>query len=164
MAQMTESNLYNILQALMPSGVQFVDPYLDEVPLPLGDWAQMNILSIEPIAWNQERYIGDTKEGLGSFNYDIERIYTIQVDFYGANAFTNASLFHQTLQNNVVFEGTAISLKKIGVIDNRSFLQENKKFQRRYGFDIDLFIVDTISKDIAYINNVNVNIARYGNN
>lgn len=161
---MTESDLYDTLQALMPSGVQFVDPYLDEVPLPLGDWAQMNILSIDPIAWNQERYVADTNEGLGSYEYDIERIYTIQIDFYGANALTNASEFHQTLQKNVVFEGTTISLKKIGVIDNRSFLQENKKFQRRYGFDIELFIVDTIKSDNAYIDNIKVTIARYGNN
>ena len=161
---MTESDLYDTLQALMPSGVQFVDPYLDEVPLPLGDWAQMNILSVDPIAWNQERYVADTKEGLGSYEYDIERIYTIQIDFYGANALSNASLFHQTLQKNVVFEGTTISLKRIGVIDNRSFLQENKKFQKRYGFDIELFIVDTISNDSAYIDNIRVTVARYGNN
>jgi hypothetical protein len=68
------------------------------------------------------------------------------------------------LQKNVVFEGTSISLKKIGDIENRSFLQENKKFQRRYGFDIELFIVDTITSDSAYINNIVYNIARYGNN
>ena len=163
MAQMTESDLYDILQALMPSGVQFVDPYLDEVPTPKGDWAQMNILNISPIAWNQERYVS-AEEGLGSYEYDIERVYTIQFDFYGANALSNASLFHQTLKKNVVFEGTTISLKKIGDIDNRSFLQENKKFQRRYGFDIELFIVDTISSESAYIDNIVVNIARYGNN
>lgn len=164
MAQMTESDLYDILQALMPSGVQFVDPYLDEVPTPKGDWAQMNLLSVTPIAWNQERYVADKEGGFGSYAYDIERVYSLQIDFYGANALANASLFHQTLQKNVVIEGTEISLKTIGDIENRTFLQESKKFQRRYGFDIELFIVDTITSDSAYIDNIVVNIARYGNN
>ena len=52
---MRESDLYDTLQALMPEGVQFVDPYLDEVPLPNGDYAQMNVLDVKPIGWNQKR-------------------------------------------------------------------------------------------------------------
>lgn len=163
---MTESDLYDTLQALMPAGVQFVDPYLDETPVPLGDWAQMNLLSIKPIGWNQRRYTSanEVKQTAG-YAYDIERIYTVQIDFYGANALTNASLFHQTLQQNIVDdEANTICLKTIGQIENRTFLQENKKFQKRYGFDIDLFIVDTISKEFPYINNIEVNIAGFGKN
>lgn len=165
MAQMTESNLYDILQALMPSGVQFIDPYLDEVPTPKGDWVQMNLLSVAPVAWNQRRFVSaDGQKETAGYAYDIERIYTVQIDFYGANAMANASLFHQTLQQNVVDETEAICLKTIGQIENRTFLQENKKFQKRYGFDIELFIVDTITKEYPYIKKIEVNIAGCGKN
>lgn len=160
---MTENDLYNTLQGLMPEGVQFVDPYLDEVPLPKGDYVQMNIIDIEPIAWNQRR-IDTSDEEKATFAYDIERIYRVQVDFYGANAFDNASLFHQSLMVNIVEDDDTVCLKKIGDIQNRCFLQENKKYLRRYGFDIELFIVDTITKDSPYLKNIVVNLARIGTN
>lgn len=160
---MTENDLYNTLQGLMPEGVQFVDPYLDEVPLPNGDYVQMNIIDIEPIAWNQRR-VDTSDEEKATFAYDIERIYRVQVDFYGANAFDNASLFHQSLMVNIVEDDDTVCLKKIGDIQNRCFLQENKKYLRRYGFDIELFIVDTITKDSPYLKNIVVNLARIGTN
>lgn len=160
---MTENDLYNTLQGLMPEGVQFVDPYLDEVPLPKGDYVQMNIIDIEPIAWNQRR-VDTSDEEKATFAYDIERIYRVQVDFYGANAFDNASLFHQSLMVNIVEDDDTVCLKKIGDIQNRCFLQENKKYLRRYGFDIELFIVDTITKDSPYLKNIVVNLARIGTN
>ena len=160
---MTENDLYNTLQGFMPEGVQFVDPYLDEVPLPKGDYVQMNIIDIEPIAWNQRR-VDTSDEEKATFAYDIERIYRVQVDFYGANAFDNASLFHQSLMVNIVEDDDTVCLKKIGDIQNRCFLQENKKYLRRYGFDIELFIVDTITKDSPYLKNIVVNLARIGTN
>ena len=160
---MTENDLYNTLQVLMPEGVQFVDPYLDEVPLPKSDYVQMNIIDIEPIAWNQRR-VETSDEEKATFAYDIERIYRVQVDFYGANAFDNASLFHQSLMVNIVEDDDTVCLKKIGDIQNRCFLQENKKYLRRYGFDIELFIVDTITKDSPYLKNIVVNLARIGTN
>ena len=160
---MTENDLYNTLQGLMPEGVQFVDPYLDEVPLPKGDYVQMNIIDIEPIAWNQRR-VDTSDEEKATFAYDIERIYRVQVDFYGANAFDNASLFHQSLMVNIVEDDDTVCLKKIGDIQNRCLLQENKKYLRRYGFDIELFIVDTITKDSPYLKNIVVNLARIGTN
>lgn len=159
---MTENDLYDTLQALLPSGLQFVDPYLDEVPIPKGDWCQMNILSITPIAWNQRRYSVDTQQGLGKFLYDIEKVYHIQFDFYGENALDNANLYHQTLMVNIVEDDDTISLKRIGDIQNRCFLQENKKYLKRYGFDIEVFIVDTISKDNPYLENILVNYKRIG--
>ena len=160
---MTENDLYNTLQGLMPEGVQFVDPYLDEVPLPKGDYVQMNIIDIEPIAWNQRR-VDTSDEEKATFAYDIERIYRVQVDFYGANSFDNASLFHQSLMVDIVEDDDTVCLKKIGDIQNRCFLQENKKYLRRYGFDIELFIVDTITKDSPYLKNIVVNLARIGTN
>ena len=161
---MTENDLYDILQSLMPEGVQFVDPYLDEVPLPKGDYVQMNILDIKPIAWNQKRYINtDDEKRTVKYGYDLEKVYKVQIDFYGENAFDNAVSFHQNLMANVVDDDDAVNLKTIGDIQNRCFLQENKKFLKRYGFDIDLFIVDTITKDSPRLENILVNLARYGN-
>lgn len=161
---MKESDLYDTLQALMPTGVQFVNPYLDEVPLPRGDYVQMNILDIKPIGWNQRRFVDvDSSEDEAVFAYDIQKIYTVQVDFYGANSLENATFFHQSLMVNIVEDDDSICLKRIGDIQNRCFLQENKKYLLRYGFDIELFIVDTITKDSPYLENIVTNLARVGN-
>lgn len=159
---MTENDLYNTLQAFLPNNLQFVDPYLDDVPLPKGDWCQMNILNITPIAWNQRRYNALNQQGTASFLYDIQKVYNIQFDFYGENALDNANLYHQTLMVNIVEDDDTISLKRIGDIQNRCFLQENKKYLKRYGFDIEVFIVDTISKDNPYLENILVNYKRIG--
>lgn len=159
---MTENDLYNTLQAFLPNNLQFVDPYLDEVPIPKGDWCQMNVLWITPIAWNQRRYNALNQQGTASFLYDIQKVYNIQFDFYGENALNNANLYHQTLMVNIVEDDDTISLKRIGDIQNRCFLQENKKYLKRYGFDIEVFIVDTISKDNPYLENILVNYKRIG--
>ena len=151
----TEKQVYDTLQALMPSGVQFVDPYLDEVPTPLGDWAQMNIFNRENIAWNQERYIShDEQTGKAVYKYDVERIYHIQIDFYGENAFDNAGIYQQTLQQSLVDTDGILDLKRVGIIENRTFLQENKKYQKRYGFDIEVFVIDTITKESPYFDKI----------
>ena len=65
---------------------------------------------------------------------------------------------------DIVEDDDTVCLKKIGDIQNRCFLQENKKYLRRYGFDIELFIVDTITKDSPYLKNIVVNLARIGTN
>lgn len=151
----TEKQVYDTLQALMPSGVQFVDPYLDEVPTPLGDWAQMNIFNRENIGWNQERYIShDEQTGKAVYKYDVERIYHIQIDFYGENAFDNAGIYQQTLQQSLVDTDGILDLKRVGIIENRTFLQENKKYQKRYGFDIEVFVIDTITKESPYFDKI----------
>lgn len=159
---MTENDLYNVLQGLMPSGLQFVDPYLDEVPLPKDNYAQMNIIEVQPIGWNQRR-IDTSDDKKATFAYDIEKIYRVQIDFYGSESYDNALYFHQSLSVNLVEDDDTICLKRIGNIENRCFLQENKKYLKRYGFDIELFIVDTITKDSPYLKNILVNLARIGN-
>lgn len=159
---MTEKDLYDTLQALMPAGLQFVDPYLDEVPLPKDNYAQMNIIEVQPIAWNQRR-VDKSDDKKATFAYDIEKIYRVQVDFYGSKAYDNALYFHQALTVNLVEDDDTICLKRAGAIENRCFLQENKKYLKRYGFDIELFIVDTIYKDSPYLDKIVVNLARIGN-
>lgn len=161
---MTENDVFDYLQALLPSTIQFVDPYLDDVPLPKGDYCQFNILDRRNIGWNQRRQSSfDDETGVVSDNYDIQRIYTVQIDFYGENAFDNAGLFNQILLNNIVDEDNyPVDLKRIGDIQNRTFLAENKLYQKRYGFDIELFIVDTITKDSPYIRAIQTETAIVG--
>ena len=151
----TETQVYDALQELMPAGVQFVDPYLDEVPTPLGDWAQMNIFDRTNIGWNQKRYTShDEQTGKATYSYDVERIYHIQIDFYGENAYDNAGIYQQTLQQSLVDEDGILDLKTVGVVENRTYLQENKKYQKRYGFDIEVFVVDTITKESPFIDTI----------
>ncbi|MCH5201912.1 MAG: hypothetical protein J1F17_01770 [Oscillospiraceae bacterium] len=161
---MTEKEVYDYLQSLLPQGMQFVDPYLDELPQPLGDWAQMNVLNRSNIAWSQSRFL-ETNETGGVWAYDIERIYTIQFDFYGANAFDNAAEFQQNLQVSIINdENELMDFKSVGAIENRTFLMENKKYQRRYGFDVDLFVIDTITQTSPYFDKIKYKIVNRGNN
>lgn len=165
---MTENDLYDKLQALMPEGVQFIDPYLDEVPTPLGDYAQFNVLDRENIGWCQERYLNRDEVNPPSLQiaYDVQRIYTIQIDFYGENAYDYAGVYQQTLQQNMVDDeiGEELCFKSVSSVENRTFLQENKKYKKRYGFDIQCFVVDTITKDSPYFDKIKVRIVNRGNN
>ncbi len=163
---MTEEEVFNELQRLLPAGVQFVDPYLDEVPLPLGNFCQFNILSRDNIAWVQPRYQSANEEtGVGVWAYDIQRIYFIQIDFYGDKAFDNAGVYNQTLQTNLIEdERDLLDLKKIGNIENRTYLAENKKYVRRYGFDLEVFVIDTITKESPYFDKIEYKIVNRGNN
>lgn len=164
--QMLESRVYDILQELMPDGVQYVDPYLDEDPTPLGDYAQFNVLSRRDIAWGQSRFVEATNESQEvTYAFDIQRVYTIQIDFYGDSAFDNAGIYQQTLRQNLVDQDTnTMDLKSITAVENRSFLQENKKYKKRYGFDLEVFIVDTVTKASPYIDTVEYEIVNRGNN
>lgn len=161
----TEKEVFDFLQSLLPAGLQFVDPYIDRVPQPLGNWAQMNIFDRENIAWNQPRYLGyqeDTQTV--QYAYDVERIYRIQFDFYGENAFDNAGIYQQTLQQALVDNDGLLDLKTIGTVENRTFLQENKLYQRRYGFDLEAFVVDTIINENPSLETVEYKIVNRGNN
>lgn len=160
---MTETKLYDILQALLPEGLQFVNPYLDTVPLPKGDYAQMNIIDIVPIAWTQKRYVDTSDENKTvTYAYDWQKIYKVQFDFYGDNSFNNCVNYHHNLTASLMDFDDDVNLKTIGEVQNRSFLQENKLFLRRYGFDIDLFIVDTIEKTDPRLENILTSLQRYG--
>lgn len=149
----TEQEVFDALQTMMPAGLQFVDPYQDKVPVPLGDWAQMNIFERTNIGWNQKRYT-KTKNGNAVYEYDVQRVYHIQIDFYGENAYNNAGIYQQTLQQSLVDEDGILDLKTVGAVENRTFLQENKKYQRRYGFDIEVFVIDTITKESPYFDTI----------
>lgn len=162
---MTETQVYDYLQSLMPS-LQFVNPYTDSVPLPKkGDYATFNILDVQDRGWSQSRQTGyDEEAGTVGVAWDVQRIYRVQIDFYGANAFNNATVFKQTLQVNLAQKHGLADLKQLSPIRNLSFLQENKKWLRRYNFDAEVFIVDTVEQTSPVIETATVKIVNRGNN
>lgn len=162
---MKDSDLYDFLEGLLPEGLQFVDPYLDEVPLPKGDWAQMNILNIQNIGWEQRRTDSfDDKKGLVKNAWDIQRVYSIQFDFYGESAFNNSVTYQQNLRVALMEKKPLlVDLKQMGNIENRTELLENKKYLKRYGFDLDVFVVDTIYDEKPYFETIKIRIANRGN-
>lgn len=162
---MQENKLYDYLQNLMPD-LQFVNPYTDNVPLPKkGDYATFNILDVTDRGWSQPRQIGYNSEtGLISLAYDVQRVYRVQLDFYGPNAFDNATLFKQTLQVNLSNTFGDADLKMLSPIRNLTFLQENKRYMRRYNFDAEVFVVDTITRTSPAIETAEITIVNRGNN
>lgn len=162
--KMKEHDLYDYLQSLMPS-LQFVNPYIDDKPLPEveTDFATFNVLNISDIGWSQPRHEEYDKEaGMITVAYDVQRVYQIQLDFYGPEAFNNASLFKQTLQVNLTKNSNIADLKKISDIRNLTFLQENKKYMKRYNFNVEVFIVDTIKNTSTAIEKAQINIYGFG--
>ena len=162
---MESSALYDFLEGLLPEGLQFVDPYLDEVPLPKGDWAQMNIINVENIGWEQRRTDSFNEiKGLVKNAWDIQRIYTVQFDFYGASAFKNCVQYQQELRVALMEKKSLLlDLKQMGNIENRTALLENKKYLRRYGFDLEVFAVDTIFTEKPYFESIKIRIGNRGN-
>lgn len=163
---MTENDLYDYLQALMPE-LQFIDNYTDDVPVPLTDYATFNVLNIADRGWSQGRqavYNEERDKGVVKTYYDVQRIYTVQLDFYGANAYDNASKFKQTLQVALAKKFGVVDLKMLSPIRNLTFLQENKTWQKRYNFDAELFVVDTVERNSPIIETATVKIINRGNN
>lgn len=148
---MREIDLYTYLKSLMPDGMQFVLSYLDSVPLPKRgtDWAQMTVLNVTPKAWAQERQTAYNSETASvSVSYDWNKIYNVQFDFYGENAFDNANIFYQNLQINLVNDKNApVHLGRLGEIRNLTFLEDMKRFCRRYTFVVEFLAVDTITQE-----------------
>lgn len=163
---MKQKVLYDYLQSLMPT-LQWVNPYTDRSPLPpVGtNYATFNIMRVDDRGWSQERPTNyDATTGLISIDYDVQRIYSVQLDFYGPDAFDNASIFKQTLQVNLAENFGIVDLKVMSEIRNLTFLQENKEFMPRYSFDLDVFVVDTITKTTPGIERVQIKIVNRGNN
>ena len=161
---MSENELFDFLQSLMPE-LQFIEAYTDDVPVPLTDYATFNVVNIEDRGWSQKRQLCYNEEiKIVKNAYDVQRIYTVQLDFYGENAFNNALIFEQELQVGLANTFGVADLKKISSIRNLTFLQENKQFLKRYSFDVELFVVDTIERTAPIIETAKVEIINRGNN
>lgn len=161
---MTEKGLYDFLQSLMPE-LQFINAYTDDAPVPLSDYATFNVLDISDRGWSQKRQksYDDEKHTVISA-YDVQRIYTVQLDFYGQNAFDNARVFKQTLQVALTKTFGIADLKQMSPIRNLTFLQENKQWMKRYNFDVELFVVDTVERTSPVIETAKITIVNRGNN
>lgn len=165
MANLTEKQIYDYLDALLPSTVQFVDPYLDSESLPNTDYAVMNILYIRNIGRSMTRESSvDEEEKTVTVANDQQRIFKIQFDFYGAGAFDNARAYQQILQIKIDDEThtnkNSMHIKTISEIRNLSDLLENKKYLKRYGFDFELFVVDSQNITDIYLDNFQNTINR----
>lgn len=161
---MKQSDLYDYLQTLVPT-IQFVDPYIDEAPLPpVGtNFATMAVLSINDRGWSQGRQTAyDATKGTTTVKYDVQRIYSVQFDFYGPDAFENAALYKQTLQVNLTQQGTVVDLKSMSEIRNLTYLEENRKYVHRYEFDVEVFVVDTIEQTEPVVEVAKITIVNRG--
>lgn len=164
MATRTELSAY--LRTLMPE-VQWVQPYLNNSPLPPPNtnWATLNIMGVADRGWSQARQSTyDETTGLITQEYDVQRIYTVQFDFYGPDALYNACRFKQNLQVGLATQTGIADLKSMSEIRNLTFLMENKAYMHRYNFDTEMFVVDTITKTTPAIETAQITIVNRGNN
>lgn len=163
---MTRNDLYDYLQSQMPT-IQFVNPYLETDPLPRHDvdFATMNIIGVDDRGWAQTVQTGyDESAGTTSLRFDTQRIYRVQIDFYGPNAFENATAFKQTLQVNLAKQKTTVDLKSMSGIRNLTSLDDSKQYNHRYSFDVEVFLVDSITQSTPVIETAKITIVNRGNN
>lgn len=162
----TRTQLSTYLESLMPT-IQWVAPYLSNTPLPpIGtDWGQINILRVSDRGWSQGRNQSyDDDKGLITVAYDVQRVYSIQIDFFGPNALENALVFKQNLQVGLANNIGIADLKVMSEIRNLTQLLENTNYMHRYEFDVDVFVVDTITKTTPVIETAEITIINRGNN
>lgn len=161
---MTENEIYDYLQVEMPTGLQFINVYLDDAPIPKGDFATINILSVQDKGRSTQK-----QKSYNDYEVEIEfeqlRVYTIQFDFYGKNAFDNSRVFKQNLQVNLDRKThnaqNKMGLLRTGAIRNLTNLLGEKKYLRRYSFDADFSVVDTITQQRNYLTGVDLQLYKY---
>lgn len=163
---MTRNQLSTYLRALMPE-LQWVMPYesYDSLP-PVGtNWGQINITSVSDRGWSQNRQSAyDDTTGKITQSWDVQRIYSVQLDFFGPNALENATRFKQYLQVGLATEYGIADLKVMSEIRNLTQLLENTDYMHRYEFDVDVFVVDTITKTTPVIETAEITIVNRGIN
>lgn len=163
---MLEKDLYDYLQALMPA-LQWCNPFLDRVPLPEDgrDFATFNLINLSPIGWNSPKQNSyDEETGQITVGYTQQKVYTVQLDFFGENAMNNANTYRQILTMNLQRPALKVGLKSVSPLRNLTSLLTNKKWQKRYEFEIDLFIVDEVQTTEPAIETATIKIVNRGNN
>lgn len=147
--------------------LQWVRPYQDGNPIPPvnTNWGQITVMNIADIGWSQGRQVKyDAQTGIITQEYDVQRIYSVQIDFYGPDALSKATEFKQNLQVGLVNKNDKADLKVMSEIRNMTQLLENKAYIHRYNFDVDVFVVDTITKTTPAIETAEITIVNRGNN
>lgn len=148
--------------------LQWVMPYdSDDALPPVGtNWGQINIIRVFDRGWSQRRKstVYDDKTGLITQSWDVQRIYSVQIDFFGPDALDNATRFKQTLQVGLATEYGIADLKVMSEIQNLTQLLENTSYMHRYEFDVDVFVVDTITKTTPVIETAEITIVNRGIN
>ena len=141
---MKRSDIFDYIQKHSPAGIQFVDPYLSDVPLPKGDFVSLNILPVEDVAASQHRTTAyDAEAGTVSVTYSQERIYTDQFDCFGADALDTALMLKQRLKDFFYdTPDTLFNLKTVTDIENLSDLLDNKRYLERYSLRMSFYIMD----------------------
>ena len=146
-----EQEVFDYLQSLLPQNIYYVNPYLYDVPLPNGDFVSFNISSSTTIGRSAPRELSHTEDNI-SIAWDVNKVYNIQIDFYGINSFDNAEKFQQILQVKLDLEtekeNSKFNFKSVGnEIRNLTDLMEDKTYLKRYGFNVELFTIETITSD-----------------
>ena len=164
---MTRNQLSAYLRNLMPE-LQWVMPYDSDDSLPpVGtDWGQINITGVSDRGWSQQRKntVYDDETGLITQSWDVQRIYSVQIDFFGPGALDNATRFKQYLQVGLATEYGIADLKVMSEIRNLTQLLENTSYMHRYEFDVDVFVVDTVTKTTPVIETAEITIVNRGIN
>lgn len=137
----------------------------DSLP-PVGtNWGQISILRVSDRGWSQDRQAAYNDEtGIISQAWDVQRIYSIQIDFFGPDALENATAFKQYLQVGLATQTGIADLKVMSEIRNLTQLLENTNYMHRYNFDVDVFVVDTITKTTPVIETAEITIVNRGIN
>ncbi|MBR2771614.1 MAG: hypothetical protein IKD78_06330 [Bacteroidales bacterium] len=122
-------------------------------------------MQVSDRGWSQGRQTAyDDTTGLITVSYDVQRVYSIQIDFFGPNALENALRFKQFLQVGLCSEHGIADMKVMSEIRNLTFLQENTEYISRFNFDADVYVVDTITKTTPAVDNAQITIINRGNN
>lgn len=155
------------LAGLMPELI-WVEPYDTHSPLPPNNtnWGQISILHISDRGWSQRRKNPDydaTTNKITNY-YDVQRIYSVQIDFYGPDAMENALRYKQFLQVGLSTEYGIADLKVMSEVRCLTELLENTEYIQRFNFDVDVYVVDTITKTTDAIDNAQITIVNRGNN
>jgi len=143
---MLEADVYTYLQKFLPSNFQWCSPYLDTLPLPKFDtnFGVMVILDRQNYGWTQEVQTQSADNPI-ALRSDLNRIYHIQIDYYGPNSCDISGQHNQILLNSLQKETrNDVGIKRVSEIRNLTELLENKKYQKRYAFDVELFVVDSV--------------------
>ncbi|MFV0627043.1 MAG: LIC_12616 family protein [Alphaproteobacteria bacterium] len=155
---MNEKEIYDFLQDLLPKEIRYINPYIDEGTIPNGSFVQMAVVNIKDSGVFDERQIGFNEENDKIImEYDQNRIYVVQFDSYGIDAFDNISRIKAILNVNLWYKkNPLLDLGYASNIDNLTWLQPNQEYIQRWSFRIELISVFTIRQEHEYFEDIKV--------